>query len=385
MITALLLLLLSGLVQGGKARSTAQTHIGEGQRLMQMERFSEAAEEFQEALAEAPHLKEARQQLAVCQFELHHYPEARQLFDQMIQLNENTPLASYYLGRIDLLEQNLAGALTHFRSPRESTPFRDELYYLGFVYFKQGKFSDALTTLTRALADNPRDYRVHQLAARTYQKLGQTDNAERAFAETQRLHDYYLQGSVEIAACRALLMNGKNDEAWERCRRLLETDDVDKLVGLGILFGKSGQNTHALEIWKRAVRLDPESSEINYNLALTAYRLKNLLEALNFAAIAVQFRPDFFEANMLYGTLLYQTSQDDKALRILTHAHELRPNDEEARNLLAHELMISSAELVKRKDLKKAVGLLEHAVALAPNAREIAEKLVQTRALLASE
>jgi len=88
---------------------------------------------------------------------------------------------------------------------------------------------------------------------------------------------------------------------------------------------------------------------------------------------------------MLYGTLLYQTSQDDKALRILTHAHELRPNDEEARNLLAHELMISSAELVKRKDLKKAVGLLEHAVALAPNAREIAEKLVQTRALLASE
>ena len=167
MITALLLLLLSGLVQGGKARSTAQTHIGEGQRLMQMERFSEAAEEFQEALTEAPHLKEARQQLAVCQFELHHYPEARQLFDQMIQLNENTPLASYYLGRIDLLEQNLAGALTHFRSPRESTPFRDELYYLGFVYFKQGKFSDALTTLTRALADNPRDYRVHQLAART--------------------------------------------------------------------------------------------------------------------------------------------------------------------------------------------------------------------------
>ena len=350
-----------------------------------MERFKEAAEEFQRALAETPELSEARQQLAICHFELRQYSEARQLFQKMIRLNENPVLATYYLGRLDLLEQELDGAVRHFRSLPSPVPFSDELYYLGVAYFKQGKFSEALNTLTRAAADNPRDYRVHQFLARVYQKLGQTQKAEQAFAETQRLHDYYLQGSVGIAGCRSLLLAGQFGEAWEKCQPLIETDDVDKLVGLGILFGKSEEYGHALEIWKRAVVLDPDSSEINYNLALTAYHLKNLPQARQSAATAVQLRPDFFEANMLYGTILYLTAQDNEAIRVLTHAHELRPNDEETRKLLAHQLMISSEALVKKKDLRKAVNLLEQAAGLTPESKEIADRLAQVRTLLSQE
>jgi len=210
-------------------------------------------------------------------------------------------------------------------------------------------------------------------------------NAEQAFSETQRLHDYYLQGSVAISACRSLLSAGQSGEAWAKCKPLLETDDVDKLVGLGILFGKSEEYGHALEIWKRAAVLDPDSPEINYNLALTAYHVKNLPQARQCAAAAVQLRPDFFEANMLYGTILYQTGQDDEAIRVLTHAHELQPNDQEARKLLAHQLMISSEALVKTKNLRKAVGLLEQAAGLTPESKEIVDRLAQVRVLLARE
>jgi tetratricopeptide (TPR) repeat protein len=177
----------------------------------------------------------------------------------------------------------------------------------------------------------------------------------------------------------------RSGEAWERCQPLLETDDVDKLASLGILFGKSAEYGHAFEIWKRAVVLDPDSPEINYNLALSAYHVKNLPQARQSAAVAVQLRPDFFEANMLYGTILYQTAQDDEAIRVLTHAHELQPSDEETRKLLAHQLMISSEALVKRKDLRKAVGLLEQAAGLTPESKEIVDRLAQVRALLSRE
>jgi len=280
------------------------------------------------------------------------------------------------------MEQNLDGAVRHFRSLPASEPFRDELYYLGVAYFKQGKFSEALDPLKRAVADNPRDYRAYQFLARVYQKLGQTKKAEQAFAETQKLHDYYLQGSVSIAACRSLLSEGKVRDAWEQCYPLLETDDVDKLVGLGIVFGKSGDYQHAFEIWKRAVVLDQDSPEIHYNLALTAYHVKNLPQALESAATAVQLRPDFFEANMLYGTILYLTAQDSQAIRFLTHAHELRPDDQEARTLLAHQLVISSESLIKNQDLKRAKELLEQAAALVPESKEIADRLDQLKAQL---
>ena len=123
-----LFLILSGFGKNDKTPSSTQAYLGNGQRLMQMERFQEAAEEFQRALAETPNLSEARQQLAICHFELRQYSEARQLFQKMIRLNENPVLANYYLGRLDLLEQELDGAVRHFRSLR-GPPFSDELYY----------------------------------------------------------------------------------------------------------------------------------------------------------------------------------------------------------------------------------------------------------------
>jgi tetratricopeptide (TPR) repeat protein len=384
MMTLVLLLMLFGPGIGDSDQTpvSTQAYLANGQRLMEMERFKEASEVFQHVLAENPNQAQARQQLAICRFELREYSEARQLFQKMAELNENPALVAYYLGRIDLIEQDFDGAVRHFRSLPASEPFRDELYYLGVAYFKQGKFSEALDPLTRAVADNPRDYRAHQFLARVYQKLGQTQKAEEAFAQTQRLHDYYLQGSVSIATCRSLLSEGKVSDAWEQCRPLLETDDVDKLVGLGIVFGKSGDYEHAFEIWKQAVLLDRDSPEINYNLALTAYHVKNLPQALESAATAVQLRPDFFEANMLYGTILYLTAQDKQAIRFLTHAHELRPDDQEARTLLAHQLVISSESLIKNQNLTSAKELLERAAALTPESREIADKLDQLKAQL---
>jgi tetratricopeptide (TPR) repeat protein len=154
---------------------------------------------------------------------------------------------------------------------------------------------------------------------------------------------------------------------------------VDKLVAFGILFGKSGEYEHALEIWKRAVILDPDSSEVHYNLALTAYHLKNLPQARQSVATALQLRPDFFEANMLYGTILYLIAQDEEAIRVLAHAHELRPDDGDARKLLAHQLMLSSEALIKKKDLKRAEDLLKQAAALTPDAKEILDRLEQVR------
>src|SRR5712692_1983708 len=82
--------------------TAARAHLGSGNQLMQAERYAEAAEEFRQALREDSALAQARDQLAVCHFELRDYAQARPLFEQMITTNNSTSLATYYLGRIDL-------------------------------------------------------------------------------------------------------------------------------------------------------------------------------------------------------------------------------------------------------------------------------------------
>ncbi len=44
--------------------------------------------------------------------------------------------------------------------------------------------------------------------------------------------------------------------------------------------------------------------------------------------------PDFPEANVLYGTILYMLVEDGEAARVLAHAQELRPDDATVRRLL---------------------------------------------------
>ena len=48
------------------------------------------------------------------------------------------PNVLYYLGRLDLDDRNLSGAIKNLSQAAAKPPFPDTSYYLGFAYFKQG-------------------------------------------------------------------------------------------------------------------------------------------------------------------------------------------------------------------------------------------------------
>jgi tetratricopeptide (TPR) repeat protein len=372
MILPLLLMAAAGLNAGP---ASARAHLGSGNQLMQTERFAEAAKQFEQALRDDSTMSEARDQLAVCYFELRDYAHASPLFEQMAETRDSATTAAYYLGRIDLMEGHFDSAIWRFHSISRSHPVRDELYYLGSAFYRQEKYSQSAEILRQAVTENPRDSRIHQLLARAYQKLGWGDQAEKEFAETRRLHDYYLEGSIAIGRCRALLLAQKVDDAWAQCQSLTNTDDVDKLVAIGMLFGKAEQYLRAIEVWERAASLDPDSAEIQYNLALTRFHLKDVRRARDNAATAVRVRPDFVEANILYGTILYMGGEDREALAVLSHAHELAPEDKTVDRLLADELSIAAAD----QDCKQAAESLKRATTLQPNLPAISSRLAQLK------
>ena len=118
------------------------------------------------------------------------------------------------------------------------------------------------------------------------------------------------------------------------CQEMRNADDPDKASAIGMLFGEAGDNLHARAAWDKAVALDPESPEVNYNLALACFHVRDIARAKRYAQTALALWPDFPEANVLYGTILYMLADDAEAIRVLTHAQELRPDDAAVRQLL---------------------------------------------------
>jgi tetratricopeptide (TPR) repeat protein len=306
---------------------------------MQAERYDEAAAQFKQALQHDQTLAEARENLAICDFELRDYQDARSLFQKMLATSSR-PVASYYLARLDLMGGNPDSAILRLRSLRSSDEtvqrrIADWRYFLGIAFFKRSQFPDSIESFKLQLKTNPRDFRAHQWLARALVKAGHPTEGTEEFARARELHEYYTQGSVAIAGCRSLLNVGQKNEAWAACQPMLETDDVDKIAAIGMLFGEAGDQAHSFIAWEKAVALDPDSPELNYDLALSSYQLKDMLRAKKHAEIACNLWPQFPEANVLYGTILYMLADDTEAVRVLSRAAALRPEDLNVRRLLA--------------------------------------------------
>jgi tetratricopeptide (TPR) repeat protein len=314
-------------------------NLGKGNELMQRERYDEAAAQFRQALQRDKTLDEARKNLAICEFELREYRQARDLFQTMLP-TASWPVAVYYLARLEILRGDLDSAIARLRSlsARDAIAQRsiaDWRYFLGVAYFKKGQFKDAIECFELQLKTNPRDFRAHQWLARALMKIGRSTEASQEFARARELHAYYTQGSLAIAGCRSLLNAGKKDEAWAACQPMLETDDVDKVAAIGLLFGEMGDQGHSFAAWQKAVALDPDSPELNYNLALASFQLRDMAPAKRHAQLACDLWPQFPEANVLYGTILYMLADDREAVRVLKRAEALRPEDLNVRRLLA--------------------------------------------------
>jgi tetratricopeptide (TPR) repeat protein len=319
--------------RGGQAQ-TALGHLGRGSELMRAERYDEAAKEFEQALEENVQLDEARLNLAICDFQLRDYDAATPLFSALLKSKKQTRTATYYLGRIDLLHDDVDRAIERFRSLEHGREVEDERYFLAVALFRKQRYDESADLLKQWIRENPRDVRAHERLARVLLKLGRQQEASEEFAKTKQLHDYYLEGSQLLRGCQELLKAGKFDEAWQHCHSIAETDDVDKLAALGMAFGSSGDSKHARILWQAAVHLDPDSPEINYNLALACFHLRDMAEARDYASNAVRLWPDFPEANALYGAILYMLADDVRAKEVLTHAQALRPDDQMVRRLL---------------------------------------------------
>jgi len=316
-------------------QDSPETHLGHGYDALKRDRYDEAVTEFRSALKLDHTLtSRARFPLAVALFEMKQTAEARQEFEAVRREVGDHPNISYYLGRLDLLDQNFEGAIANLTKAMAQPPFPDTAYHLGFACFKQGDLAGAEKWLKAAAQANPADSAVPYQLALVYRKQGREEEAKKAFALSTELRDKGAEERQLRHDCDQKLTAGSRNEARTVCGRLYDPDNAEKLTLLGTLYGQHGDLEAALDPLKRAAELQPQSPQMQYNLAFTYYELNRLEEARAPIARAVERWPDLFQLNSLYGAILVKMGRDEQAWPVLMRAHQLNLEDARTSDLL---------------------------------------------------
>jgi len=322
------------------AADTSESHLGKGYDALRQEQYDVAAAEFRAALQLDPTLvMRARFPLAVALFEMKESAEARREFESVRREKGDHPNISYYLGRLDLEDQNFESAIRNLNQAIARPPFPDTAYYLGLACFRHGDLALAEKWLQRAAQLNPRDSQAPYQLGMVYRKEGREEDGKKALALSAELRRRDADESKLRMECAHKLDEGPRSEARTFCQQLYDPGDADKLTRLGTLYGQHGDLEAALKPLRRAAELAPQAPQMQYNLAFTYYRLNRFEDARAPLARAVERWPDIFQLNSLYGAVLLKLGEEGAACDALRRAHLLQPQDSGAANLLFAALL----------------------------------------------
>jgi len=309
------------------AVTDASSHIGKAVRLMQDRLFSEAATQFEQALAEDPNNDVVRIQYATCLFAQQRNDEARKQFEIERQRLGDRPGLNYYLGRLDLRANDFTAAIKKL-APLESDPaLSDAAFYLGVAYMSAGQQARALECLERAARNNPRDPQVHYRLGRVYSLAGRTDDADREYKLYRDSQESQRAAEQDGHECKDALRNLPIAEARIVCQRIADPHDARRLILLGELYSQNGAFSEAIEPLRQAVKLDPDSFDAWNSLGRSLFGLKRYREALPPLQKAASLNPEFFSTLTLLASTLHALGDDAAALPVLERAHNLNPDD----------------------------------------------------------
>jgi Flp pilus assembly protein TadD len=326
-----------------------------------------AVAEFRAALKLDPKLAlRARFPLAVALFEMKKGDEARREFETVRRETGDHPNVSYYLGRIDLDDQQFDSAILNLSQAIAKAPFPDTAYYLGFAYYKQGDLGAAEKWLKEAAQLIPHDSRVQYQLGVVYRKQGREEEAKQAMALSGEQHQRDSSETQLRLECGKKLDQIPRDEARAFCEQLYDPDDAEKLTKLGTIYGQHGDAVDALKPLRRAAELAPQSPQMQYNLALAYYQLSQFEEARAPLSKAVARWPDIFQLAALYGAVLSKLGEDLPAYQALQHAHELNAQDPATGDLLYLTMLALARKAQGDRQYSTALRYFQEAAKLKP-------------------
>ena len=244
------------------------------------------------ALSQPPH---ESLETALKLFNSGQYQQCFDIVSPYVQEHPDSSTARKILGMDQYMLGKPREALHELLRATELNPKdADAFYYLGRLYFSADNAVAALVAFQKSLELDASSVRATTQLGQTYEALGRTADAERAYRKAIDLEGrqpkksgwpYYNLGLLYVNT-------GHASESVPYFREALARNPAfaEAKVKLAVILVKQNLSSEALKLLKEAIQDDPENSEAHYRLALLFAKTGNHDEAQRQFALFEKYR-----------------------------------------------------------------------------------------------
>jgi len=302
-----------------------------GNGLQQMQRFAEAVNSYDKALALKPDLADSHNNRAIALASLQRFDEAVESYGRAIALKPDYAQALNNRGTVLSNLSREEEALADFNRAIALEPnYVKALNNRGALLAKLRRYAEALQDHDRAIALNSQDADSHDKRANVLIGLRRPEDALASFDRALAL-DPGLAGAHNGRGT-ALAMLGRPQEALDAHDRAIALDPNSAAAhnNRGTALASLDRLTEALESHERALALDPNSANAHANYGTALGLLDRPEEGLESLERAIALRPDLDQAYTNRGNFLADLKRYDEALQSFDRAIALNPDAADA-------------------------------------------------------
>ncbi len=215
----------------------------------------------------------------------------------------------------------------------------EALHLLGVIAHQEGNYEIAVELISKAISVISSSPMSHLNLGLALQAQGKLDEAIESYQKALSIKPDYAEAHINLGSVHQA--QGKLDEAIEHYHNGLsfKPSYAEAHYNLGTALQAQGKLDAAIESYHKALSLKPDYAEAHYTLGITFRDQGNLDAAIESCRMALSLKPDYAEAHNSMGNALRAQGKLAAAVESYRKALLLRPDFAEALNNLGNALL----------------------------------------------
>jgi tetratricopeptide (TPR) repeat protein len=300
-----------------------------GRKLIELERFQDAREQFTLLVEQDPNDFDMVYSLALLSMEVNMFAEARSYLQRLVVNGRRLDDAHYYLGFINGQENDPATAIQHYLLVKGGNNFLQAQRNLTELMIRDGRYEEVKAHLQNIRFRNA-DFNIPLLSMEANVLMDEGLHDEAALVLNNSIGAF--PNNIQLLFLRSVLSQEQNDLVLmeQDLRKIIQLNPTSPVAynSLGYtLADRTDRFQEAYDLIKRAAELAPNDPAIIDSLGWVQYRLGQYDEARQNLDRAYELYPDHEVAAHL-GEVLWVMGERTAATRIWRDALEMQPDSE---------------------------------------------------------